>query len=83
METTLKAVAIRAFGSPEGLAVVDLPDPSPADGQVLIATEAIGVGGVDGVIRSAAIAGPLVHRLRLGHGCLVGKNSVPMWEIAR
>ena len=56
-ETTLKAVAIRAFGSPEGLAVIDLPDPSPADGQVLIATEAIGVGGVDAVIRRGAIAG--------------------------
>jgi NADPH2:quinone reductase len=40
-----------------GLAVIDLPDPSPADGQVLIATEAIGVGGVDAVIRSGAIAG--------------------------
>ncbi len=53
----MKAVAIRAFGSPEGLAVIDLPDPSPADGQVLIATEAIGVGGVDAVIRSGAIAG--------------------------
>ena len=53
----MKAGAIQAFGSPEGLAVIDLPDPSPADGQVLIATEAIGVGGVDGVIRSGAIAG--------------------------
>jgi NADPH:quinone reductase-like Zn-dependent oxidoreductase len=40
----LKAVAIQAFGSPEGLAVIDLPDPSPAAGQVLIATEAIGDG---------------------------------------
>jgi NADPH:quinone reductase len=43
----LKAVEIQTFGSPEGLAVIDLPDPAPADGQVLIATEAIGVGGVD------------------------------------
>ncbi len=53
----MKAVEIQAFGSPGGLAVIDLPDPSPADGQVLIATEAIGVGGVDAVIRSGAIAG--------------------------
>ena len=53
----MKAVAIQAFGRPEGLAVIDLPDPSPADGQVLIATEAIGVGGVDAVIRSGTIAG--------------------------
>jgi NADPH2:quinone reductase len=52
----VKAVAIKAFGGPEGLAVIDLPDPSPAAGQVLIATEAIGVGGVDVMIRSGAVA---------------------------
>jgi NADPH:quinone reductase-like Zn-dependent oxidoreductase len=52
----VQAVAIQAFGSPEGLAVIDLPDPSPAHRQVLIATEAIGVGGVDAMIRSGALA---------------------------
>jgi NADPH2:quinone reductase len=52
----VKAVAIRSFGSPEGLAVIDLPDPSPAAGQALIAAEAIGVGGVDAIIRSGALA---------------------------
>ncbi|MEV0705797.1 zinc-dependent alcohol dehydrogenase family protein [Saccharopolyspora sp. NPDC050389] len=52
----MKAVAIQAFGSPEGLAVIDLPTPTPGDGQVLIAVEAIGVGGVDVVIRSGALA---------------------------
>jgi NADPH:quinone reductase len=52
----MRAVAIKAFGSPEGLAVIDVPDPTPAAGQVLIATEAIGVGGVDSVIRRGALA---------------------------
>lgn len=52
----MKAVAIQAFGSPEGLAVIDLPDPRPGPGQVLIATEAIGVGGVDVVIRNGSLA---------------------------
>ncbi|MFJ6571195.1 zinc-binding dehydrogenase [Streptomyces sp. NPDC091292] len=52
----MKAVAIKAFGRPEGLAVIDLPAPVPAEGQVLIAVEAIGVGGVDAVIRSGALA---------------------------
>jgi NADPH:quinone reductase-like Zn-dependent oxidoreductase len=52
----LKAVAIQAFGDPEGLAVVELPDPAPAAGEVLIATEAIGVGGVDALIRSGVLA---------------------------
>ncbi|WP_158887931.1 zinc-binding dehydrogenase [Amycolatopsis anabasis] len=54
----MKAVAIQAFGGPEGLAVIDLPDPSPGAGQVLIATEAIGVGGVDAVIRSDLLGVP-------------------------
>lgn len=47
---------IQRFGGPEGLAVVDLPPPVPAAGQVVIATEAVGVGGVDTVIRSGALA---------------------------
>ncbi|MFJ2770668.1 zinc-binding dehydrogenase [Streptomyces sp. NPDC087300] len=53
----MKAIAIKAYGDPEGLAVVDLPAPAPAAGQVLVATEAVGVGGVDTVIRSGALAG--------------------------
>ncbi|QMU69652.1 zinc-binding dehydrogenase [Streptacidiphilus sp. P02-A3a] len=53
----MKAVEIRAFGSPDGLAVVDRPVPVPTAGQVVIATEAIGVGGVDAVIRSGVLAG--------------------------
>ncbi|MBM9509819.1 zinc-binding dehydrogenase [Actinacidiphila acididurans] len=52
----MKAIVIRTFGGPEGLAAVDLPVPAPAAGQVLIATEAVGVGGVDTVIRSGALA---------------------------
>ena len=53
----MRAVEIRAFGRPEGLAVVDIPDPRPADGQALIATEAIGVGCVDAVIRRGVLGG--------------------------
>ncbi|MGW3100233.1 zinc-binding dehydrogenase [Streptomyces sp. NPDC001102] len=52
----MKAIAIQTFGGPEGLAVVDLPVPTPAAGQVLIAVEAVGVGGVDTAIRSGALA---------------------------
>lgn len=46
------------------MAVVDLPVPVPAAGQVLIATEAVGVGGVDRVIRSGALA---AYGFREGH----------------
>ncbi|MFJ9214150.1 zinc-dependent alcohol dehydrogenase family protein [Streptomyces sp. NPDC102264] len=60
----MKAVAIRTFGDPDGLEVVDLPVPVPAPGQVRIATEAIGVGGVDAVIRRGALA---AYGFREGH----------------
>ena len=60
----MKAVAIQAFGSPEGMAVIDLPDPSPGAGQVLIIPAAIGVGGVDAMIRSGALA---AYGFREGH----------------
>lgn len=53
----MKVVAIKAFGGPEGLSVIDGPTPTPRDGEVLIAVEAIGVGGVDTLIRSGALAG--------------------------
>ncbi|RSN29758.1 NADPH:quinone reductase [Amycolatopsis sp. WAC 01416] len=53
----MRAVEIRKFGAPEGLAVIELPSPVPAAGEVLIRVEAIGVGGVDTVIRSGALSG--------------------------
>ncbi|MBL7491032.1 zinc-binding dehydrogenase [Frankia sp. AgB1.9] len=81
----MKAVAIQAFGDPEGLAVVDLPDPSPAEGQVLIAIEAIGVGGVDAVIRSGAVAaygfqqGHILGGEIAGTVAAVGDGVDPAW----
>ncbi|GII56532.1 oxidoreductase [Planotetraspora thailandica] len=60
----MKAVLIRTFGNPDGLEVVDLPVPVPAAGQVRIATEAIGVGGVDAVIRRGTLA---AYGFREGH----------------
>ncbi|MBW4717162.1 zinc-binding dehydrogenase [Saccharothrix obliqua] len=52
----MKAVAVKAFGGPDGLAVVDLPDPAPGAGEVLVDTEAIGVDGGDALIRKGALA---------------------------
>lgn len=52
----MKAVVIRTFGDPGGLEVVDLPEPAPGPGQMSIATETIGVGGVDAVIRRGTLA---------------------------
>ncbi len=52
----MKAVAIKAFGDPDGLTVIDAADPEPGDGQVLIDIQAIGVGGVDALIQRGAFA---------------------------
>ncbi|WP_433538741.1 zinc-dependent alcohol dehydrogenase family protein [Micromonospora sp. CA-249363] len=52
----MKAIMIREFGDPRGLAVTDIPDPVPAAGQVMITVEAVGVAGVDVMIRSGALA---------------------------
>ncbi|MFJ3759378.1 zinc-dependent alcohol dehydrogenase family protein [Streptomyces sp. NPDC090080] len=60
----MKAVVIRTFGDPDGLEIVDVPVPDPAPGQVRIATEAIGVGGVDAVIRRGTLA---AYGFREGH----------------
>ncbi|SHM37750.1 zinc-dependent alcohol dehydrogenase family protein [Actinacidiphila paucisporea] len=60
----MKAVLIRTFGDPDGLEVVEVPAPVPAPGQVLVATEAIGVGGVDAVIRRGSLA---AYGFREGH----------------
>jgi NADPH2:quinone reductase len=53
----VQAVKVQAFGGPDVLTLVDLPDPVPAEGQVLVTTEAIGVGGVDALLRNGALAG--------------------------
>lgn len=55
METTVRAVTIRRFGDPSGMAVIEVPAPVPGPDQVVIETEAIGVGGVDAVIRRGTL----------------------------
>ncbi|MFI5878847.1 zinc-dependent alcohol dehydrogenase family protein [Streptomyces sp. NPDC051554] len=60
----MKAVVVREFGNPDGLEVVDLPMPVPGPGQVRITTEAIGVGGVDAVVRRGTLA---AYGFREGH----------------
>lgn len=60
----MKAISLREFGDPDGLAVVDLPRPVPGEGEVLLAPEAIGVGGVDAVVRRWGLS---AHGFERGH----------------
>ena len=43
----MKAIQYDRFAGPEVLAYVDLPDPVPAEGEILIETTAIGVNFPD------------------------------------
>lgn len=67
----MRAVTIETFGDPKGLVETDAPKPVAGPGQVLVEVEAIGVGGVDAVIR----------RGTLGSSGL-GVGSVPGSEVA-
>lgn len=53
----MRAVTIERFGDPSGMTVGYAPAPDPGPGQVVIRTEAIGVGGVDAVIRRGTLGG--------------------------
>lgn len=48
----MKAAQIAAYGGPEVIDIVDLPTPTPGDGEVLVRAESIGVGKPDFLLRS-------------------------------
>src|SRR6266704_4862390 len=50
----MKAIVITAYGGPEVLSVVELPDPVPAAGQVLIRVRAFGLNHAETYMRSGA-----------------------------
>lgn len=53
----MRAASIQRIGPAEGVEIIDLPGPVPGTGEVLITVEAIGVGGVDALLRRGAIPG--------------------------
>ncbi|MEV4616696.1 zinc-binding dehydrogenase [Kitasatospora sp. NPDC049258] len=50
----MKAIVISAHGGPEVLTVTDLPDPVPADGEVLVRVRAFGLNHAEAYMRSGA-----------------------------
>lgn len=52
----MRAVAIQRFGDPSGMAMIEAPSPVAERGQLVIQTAAIGVGGVDAMIRRGTVA---------------------------
>ena len=53
----MQTIEIQEFGPADGLVVVDRREPVAGPGQVVVAPEAIGVGGVDAVIRRGTLGG--------------------------
>jgi NADPH:quinone reductase-like Zn-dependent oxidoreductase len=85
MGAAVKAVRIQTFGDPDGMEVVDAPEPVVGPGRLLIETEAIGVGGVDAVIRRGTL-GSAVSRDGMipgsevaGRVIAVGDAVDPIW----
>ena len=80
----MRAITIQQFGDPEGMHLVEVPAPVPHGSQVLIQTEAIGVGGVDAVIRrgtlgSAFPTGLIPGSEVAGTVTAVGPDVDPLW----
>jgi len=52
----MKAIVVHEFGGPDVVKLETLPDPTPADGQVVVRVHAAGVNPVDGYVRSGTYA---------------------------
>ncbi|MGW6691538.1 zinc-binding dehydrogenase [Streptomyces sp. NPDC054961] len=50
----MKAIVISAYGGPETLHITDLPDPVPAQGEVLIRVKAFGLNHAEAYMRAGA-----------------------------
>jgi len=48
----MKAIQIKSYGGPEVIEYVDLPDPEPGPGQVLVKAHSLGVGYPDVLLRT-------------------------------
>ena len=68
----MRAMAIQSFGGPEQLRLMDLPDPQPGPGEVLIQIVASGVNPVDWKLIAGHLKEAFPYRLPL----------VPGWECA-
>jgi NADPH2:quinone reductase len=68
----MRAIAIQAFGGPEALALLDLPRPKPARGEILLRIVAAGVNPVDVKIREGKLPAGVTH----------GFPLIPGWDAA-
>lgn len=75
-EETMRAVAVRSYGGPEALEVVEVPVPEPGRGRVRIRVEAAAVNPVDIATREG-----LMNQVR--PGVIAERNHVGIgWDVA-
>src|ERR687897_2536444 len=61
------AIVYTEFGGPEVLHLIDVPDPVPAEGEVAIRVEAVGVNPIEWKLRQGLRASdPIVEPRRVG-----------------
>ena len=58
----MKGIQFTQYGGPEVLELVELPDPSPAAGQIRVRVRAVGINPIDWKVRSGAMPGDLPRR---------------------
>lgn len=62
------AIAYTEFGGPEVLQQIEIPDPTPAAGQVAIRVEAVGANPIDGKLRAGVrTSAPITEPRRVGN----------------
>ncbi len=72
----MKAIRVEAFGGPEVLRLVEISDPQPGPGQLLVRVEAAGVNYIDVYQRTGLYPSPLPFTLGLeGAGVVEGVGS--------
>jgi len=59
-----RAIVYTEFGSPDVLHQIEVPDPLPLDGEVVVRIEAAGVNPIDGKLRSAKRPSPPIEEPR-------------------
>ncbi len=78
----MKAAIVRRYGPPSVVTVGDMPDPTPASGEVLIHVEAAGLTSGDARIRAARVPAGMAPFIRLVFGVTAPRRPVLGREFA-